>query len=110
MDPGKDGLMLSATSRQGAFLFRSRGVLQDVKIQRNLERVLRAVSAWTIDIIGECNATVEVKITMRNLTVREDVYNKLLEARRDGESFSEVIDRLLRKNNLMSFAGIFSDD
>jgi predicted CopG family antitoxin len=47
----------------------------------------------------------------KNLTVKEEVYNKLLEAKKGNESFSDVIERLLvGKNDLMSFAGIFSGD
>lgn len=47
----------------------------------------------------------------KNLTVREEVYNKLLSAKKDRESFSDVIERLLEgKKDLMSFAGIFSED
>ncbi len=50
-------------------------------------------------------------MTSKNLTVKEEVYNKLLEAKKDNESFSEVIERLLEgKRDLMSFAGIFSND
>jgi predicted CopG family antitoxin len=50
-------------------------------------------------------------MTSKNLTVKEAVYNKLLEAKKGNESFSEVIERLLEgKSSLMSFAGIFSDD
>lgn len=47
----------------------------------------------------------------KNLTVREEVYNKLLEAKKGAEGFSDVIERLLEgKSDLMSFAGIFSQD
>ena len=50
-------------------------------------------------------------MTSKNLAVKEEVYKKLLEAKKGDESFSEVIERLLEgKNNLMSFAGIFSRD
>jgi predicted CopG family antitoxin len=35
-------------------------------------------------------------MTSRNLTVNEEVYNKLLEAKKDNESFSDVIERLLQ--------------
>lgn len=50
-------------------------------------------------------------MTSKNLTVKEEVYNKLLEAKKGNESFSEVIERLLEgKKDLMSFAGIFSKD
>ena len=47
----------------------------------------------------------------KNLTLREEVYNKLVQAKKGNESFSEVIERLLEgKRDLMSFAGIFSAD
>ena len=50
-------------------------------------------------------------MTSKNLTVKEEVYNKLLEVKKGNESFSEVIERLLEgKKDLMSFAGIFSKD
>lgn len=50
-------------------------------------------------------------MTSKNLTVKEEVYNKLLEAKKGNESFSEVIERLLEgKKDLMPFAGIFSKD
>lgn len=47
----------------------------------------------------------------KNLAVKEDVYRKLLEAKKGDESFSDVIQRLLSgKSDLMSFAGILSGD
>ena len=47
----------------------------------------------------------------KRLTVKEEVYNKLVEARKGNESFSNVIERLLdRESDLMSFAGILSHD
>ncbi len=47
----------------------------------------------------------------KNLAVREDVYRKLLEAKKGNESFSDVIERLLEgKHDVMAFAGILSDD
>ena len=50
-------------------------------------------------------------MTSKNLTVKEEVYDKLVEAKRGKESFSEVIERLLEgKKDLMPFAGIFSGD
>lgn len=51
------------------------------------------------------------QMASKNLTVKEEVYNKLLKAKKGDESFSEVIERLLEgKKDLMSFAGIFSND
>ena len=50
-------------------------------------------------------------MTSKNLAIKEDVYDKLLEAKRGAESFSDVIERLLEgKSELMSYAGIFSQD
>ena len=50
-------------------------------------------------------------MTSKNLTIKEEVYNKLLEAKKGNESFSDIIERLLEgKRDLMSFAGIFSGD
>jgi predicted CopG family antitoxin len=47
----------------------------------------------------------------KNLAVRDDVYRKLLEAKKSNESFSDVIERLLEgRKDLMSFAGILSSD
>jgi len=47
----------------------------------------------------------------KNIAIREDVYKKLLSAKREDESFSDAIDRLLeKKGSLLSFAGIFSKD
>ena len=50
-------------------------------------------------------------MTSKNLAIKEDVYDKLLEAKKGAESFSDVIERLLEgKSELMSYAGIFSQD
>ncbi|MDE1854301.1 MAG: antitoxin VapB family protein [Thaumarchaeota archaeon] len=47
----------------------------------------------------------------KNIAIREAVYAKLLEGKRDEESFSDVIERLLEgKSELMSYAGVFSGD
>lgn len=47
----------------------------------------------------------------KNLAVRDDVYRKLLEAKKGNESFSKVIDRLLQgRQDLMAFAGALSSD
>ena len=53
----------------------------------------------------------DTHMTSKNLAVKEEVYRKLLEAKKGDESFSEVIERLLEgKSDLMSFAGILSGD
>ena len=50
-------------------------------------------------------------MTSKNLAIREDVYDRLLEAKKGDESFSDVIQRLLEgRSELMSYAGIFSQD
>ena len=50
-------------------------------------------------------------MTSKNLAIKEEVYDKLLEAKKGDESFSAVIQRLLEgKSELMSYAGIFSQD
>jgi predicted CopG family antitoxin len=36
-------------------------------------------------------------MTTKNLAIRENVYQKLAEAKRQGESFSDVIERVLEK-------------
>ncbi|TLX97118.1 MAG: antitoxin [Thaumarchaeota archaeon] len=50
-------------------------------------------------------------MTSKNLSVKEDVYKKLREAKKGNESFSDVIERLLDGgHDLMAFAGILSRD
>ena len=43
-----------------------------------------------------------IDMTSKNISITEDVYNKLLKIKRDGESFSELFLRLLKiqKNTL----------
>lgn len=42
----------------------------------------------------------------RNLAIRDDVYRRLAEAKKDDESFSEVIERLLeRKGSVLPLWG-----
>ncbi len=46
----------------------------------------------------------------KNLAIREDVYRKLSEAKKEGESFSDVIEKLLEKRgDLLSLWGALSD-
>jgi predicted CopG family antitoxin len=53
----------------------------------------------------------DIHMTSKNLAIREEVYDKLLEAKKGDESFSDVIERLLEgKSELMSYAGRFSGD
>lgn len=47
----------------------------------------------------------------KNLAIKDDVYKKLVEAKKGSESFSDVIERLLEgRPDLMSFKGILADD
>jgi predicted CopG family antitoxin len=47
----------------------------------------------------------------RHLALREDVYKKLLEAKKGNESFSDVIERLLEeRDDLLAYAGVFTTD
>ncbi len=46
----------------------------------------------------------------KNLAIREDVYRKLSEAKKEGESFSDVIEKLLEKRgDLLSLWGAWGD-
>src|SRR5438552_17856124 len=46
----------------------------------------------------------------KNLAIREDVYRKLSEAKKDGDSFSDVIEKLLeRRGDLLSLGGAWHD-
>ncbi len=47
----------------------------------------------------------------KNLAIREEVYRKLSEAKKEGESFSDVIEKLLEKHgDLLSLWGAWGDD
>jgi len=47
----------------------------------------------------------------KNLAIREEVYKKLLEAKKEGESFSDVIEKLLEKReDLLSLWGAWGDE
>jgi predicted CopG family antitoxin len=45
----------------------------------------------------------------KDVSIPEDVYEKLREERRDDESFGETIDRLLGRRRLSEFWGDWSD-
>ena len=47
----------------------------------------------------------------KNLAIREDVYRKLSEAKKEGESFSDVIEKLPERGggDLLSLWGVLSD-
>jgi predicted CopG family antitoxin len=48
---------------------------------------------------------------VKTITIRDDVYNRLAMLKTEGESFSDVIDRLLRheKFNLNEYFGCLRD-
>lgn len=46
----------------------------------------------------------------KNISLPEDVYEKLREERRPDESFGEAIDRLLGRRDLSEFWGAWDDD
>ncbi|WP_394348660.1 antitoxin VapB family protein [Halovivax sp.] len=46
----------------------------------------------------------------KNISIPDDVYEKLREERRADESFGEAIDRLLGRRELSEFWGAWSDD
>lgn len=49
-------------------------------------------------------------MTTKNLAIREDVYRKLTEEKREGESFSDVIERMLEKRgSLLPLWGALAD-
>lgn len=49
-------------------------------------------------------------MTRKSISLPEDVYRKLAEENREGESFGDVIDRLLRGRPLSGFWGAWSED
>lgn len=49
-------------------------------------------------------------MTTKNLAIREEVYRKLAEAKREGDSFSDVIERILdKRGSLLSLWGVLAD-
>ncbi len=46
----------------------------------------------------------------KNISIPEDVYEKLREERREGESFGDAIDRLLGRRPLAEFWGAWSGE
>ncbi|TMI15059.1 antitoxin [Candidatus Bathyarchaeota archaeon] len=47
----------------------------------------------------------------KNLAIREEVYRKLSDAKKEGESFSDVIEKLLEKRgDLLPLWGAWGDD
>ena len=52
-----------------------------------------------------------LRMATKNLAIREEVYRKLSEAKKEGESFSDVIEKLLEKRgDLLSLWGAWRDD
>lgn len=48
---------------------------------------------------------------VKNIAIREEVYNKIVAIKRDDESFSDVLERILEKRiKLSSFAGVLAND
>lgn len=59
---------------------------------------------YTVQYTYLCMAT-------KNLAIREEVYRKLAEAKREGESFSDAIERLLeRRGSLLSLWGALANN
>ncbi|WP_456369476.1 antitoxin VapB family protein [Geoglobus sp.] len=48
---------------------------------------------------------------MKTISIRDDVYNRLLEMKGEGESFSDVIEKLLERRNtsISKYFGILRD-
>jgi len=47
---------------------------------------------------------------VKTITIRDDVYDLLAKIKREGESFSDVILRLIRReSNIMDFFGILKE-
>lgn len=50
-------------------------------------------------------------MTSKTITIQEDTYNKLVELKRNDESFNDVIERLIKKKqHLRPFFGLLVDD
>jgi predicted CopG family antitoxin len=45
----------------------------------------------------------------KTISLRDDVYENLVKMKAKGESFSDVISRLMRRRSLLDFAGRWSD-
>jgi len=48
---------------------------------------------------------------MKTISIRDDIYNRLVEMKKDGESFSDVIEKLLERKraNIKKYFGILKD-
>lgn len=45
----------------------------------------------------------------KTISLRDDVYENLPRMKTKGESFSDVISRLMRRRSLLDFAGLWAD-
>ena len=49
-------------------------------------------------------------MAVKTLTIKEEVYKKLVKLKRENESFSNLIERLIeRKNSIRFFKGVLRD-
>ena len=48
-------------------------------------------------------------MTTKTLTIMEDAYNLLAAAKKEEESFSDVIRRITKKRDLKTFLGVIDD-
>ncbi len=48
---------------------------------------------------------------MRTISIRDEIYNKLVEMKEEGESFSDVIEKLLKKKrtDIRKYFGVLKD-
>jgi predicted CopG family antitoxin len=49
-------------------------------------------------------------MTVRTITVTEEAYRRLRAQKGEGESFSDVVNRLTRRRPLAEFAGVLSHE
>jgi predicted CopG family antitoxin len=49
-------------------------------------------------------------MTTKNISITEEAYSRLASLREKSESFSEIINRLTRKKQLLEFAGMLSQN
>ncbi len=48
-------------------------------------------------------------VTSKNISISEDVYKMLIKLRLEGESFSDVIRRLVKRSRISECAGLWAD-
>ena len=49
-------------------------------------------------------------VASKNISIPDDVYRRLAEEKREGESFGDVIDRLMKGRPLSEFSGAWSEE